>query len=1093
MSNTTPDQYRGFLINAVDTSANIWDAESTYTVQNPIPSNPATAGSYDLGVTAAGTFTETEPLQIQTNRAGHIGHAGFVWKEQSQTDYYGADTAAAISKWESIIDASTGSIERVLLGAVSNRDGTAAFLYEQTSGSSKSIVASHLSLSQSLTSNAIFTQTASAPALQGCLCTLEDGSILAIYMQANNAENVANVRTSRSYDGGLTWFEISKRALPLDVDIGGTYGAGNTGLRIYKMSAAAARGEILLVLGTYAHNTSLTYMEILEQYSSTDNGGTFVHIGNTGGDVSRYYHPVILSRANQFYLIAIESPDSAVIVEVENSTEPIKAARAFGRVEITNAQVAGNTSAGGGNYLDHGSIDAWIDENNRMYAAFYNHSGEGQGNSSRFFILQSDNPLKVLEWYYLGYRNVTSNKPSQAQFVFTGDADSRPRNIRCAGVRGTQYVFHDYFTKTSAYDNGIHLYELGGYSTVNLPALVNYPADYNFANWDITWLPYDAPDATNHWTKTGTGTITAAATHAQFDTISTQTSFVQGANVTTDATTQGIIIRTRCKPITEGEANRGRGIYAQTTTRRVSVYIAYDALYLYDEEAGTQLATVTVDPRQGIEIILAMTTTARAWYRIDDGVNKRWSELGNGSLAAGTNTAAFVRFGHISPLSLGHDPMRTEWYEMHYSYADRTGLQLVDGQQNPEELVNKLYPPTGLTCYISGGTKISTYDGAAYQGETYTISEDSQHPLRRVMYSNSPTPRAPYKSANDNSMQTLAFYWDSTTEDDANMHLGTDSIAVHLQNINFKDFIIEEYDKDTTSWVNTINIENAIDGNKNYERKGNSITCTDNTGVFLHENELAGCYFFIDATPDKVRKIKGNTAGRLASTSGGSKQAVIILEDAQNTDPTTISGYIVSNQCTVIIHQKGNRSAAFRIKIPAQETNEGFFIIGTLTAGPLHVSRQYSRGRTQTFNAGSLETETQDATIRTREAHKGYRTQRISWAEGIDLSSLYDTNPEPDYYQGTAAAGGQAIATPAATPTNIFGLARENNNAAALLFLPVISYSSASHEIINRYHDNMLCRLQGETSIEHVLGSENQGGLQGEVYRVASLVLREII
>ena len=78
MSNTTPNQYRGFLVNLVDTSAHIWSAESSYTLQDELPANQATTAGYDLGVTAAGTFTEPQSIEIQTNRAGHIGQAGFV-------------------------------------------------------------------------------------------------------------------------------------------------------------------------------------------------------------------------------------------------------------------------------------------------------------------------------------------------------------------------------------------------------------------------------------------------------------------------------------------------------------------------------------------------------------------------------------------------------------------------------------------------------------------------------------------------------------------------------------------------------------------------------------------------------------------------------------------------------------------------------------------------------------------------------------------------------------------------------------------------------------------------------------------------------
>ena len=201
-----------------------------------------------------------------------------------------------------------------------------------------------------------------------------------------------------------------------------------------------------------------------------------------------------------------------------------------------------------------------------------------------------------------------------------------------------------------------------------------------------------------------------------------------------------------------------------------------------------------------------------------------------------------------------------------------------------------------------------------------------------------------------------------------------------MQNINFKDFIIEEYDKASTNWINTINVSNDIDDLKNYVRLGNSITCADDTGIFLHENELADCYFYIvvDGGTDLVRKIKSNTAGKLSNTSQNTKQAVIVLYDADPTDPTTTTGYIVSNKCSVIVHQNGQRSAGFRLKITAQETNENYYKIGTMIYGPLHVSQQYSRGKTTTYTAGTQIEETNDATLRTKSTNAGYRNLRIA-------------------------------------------------------------------------------------------------------------------
>jgi len=1083
-TNSTPGAIRGFLQPIDFTTENIWESQSTYTIQNPIPGHPASGGDYDLGLTATGEYTEATPIRIQTNRPGHIGQAGFVWRETGETDYFGADTAAAVARWKSIINGNSTSQVRTVLDSISNPDGSCTFLFEYASGTTRTIAAGYLNRSQSLSTSTIYSQNLASPPLQGCLCKLEDGSIIAIYLQANTAEGRANVRTSRSFDNGLNWFEISRRALPLDIDVGGTFGAGNTGADIYRLSAASARGEILLAIATRAHNTSLAYQDILEQYSSTDGGGNFVHIGNTGTGES-YYQPNIIAVDNQFYLIGIESVDSAIIVEIENSTEPIQKARGFGRVEITNELIATFNSDG---YLDEGQCSAWVDENNRVYVAFQRKPGDA-GNDF-FFIVQSDNPMKQTEWFHLGNDNSTANRASKAQFFNSGDSASRPNNIRGCGTRGTQYIIHDYVTSSSTLDNGIHLLELGGYSTVNLPQLVEYPADYQFSNWSINWLPYDKPDDLSNWTKYGTGNITAAASHALFESLNVATVFVESSFFTT-STDEGIIIRSRCQPITEGGTNRGRGIYAQTTTRRVSVYIDTGNLYLYDEEGATQLASATVDTTGGIEIILAMNTTARAWYRQTGEINKRWVPLGNGSLAAGTNPNNLVRFGHLTALDVSAGDQETQWFEFHYSYGYRTGYQLADGQENPEELVSKLYPPQGLTTYITGGTRISTFDGAAFQGEHYTISEDSQHPLRRAIFENSPTPRTTWRSENDNTLQTLAFYWDVENADSENMHLGTDSIAIHLANLNFYSFTIEEYNAAGASWGTPITITNQLEGLKNFSRQGNSLTCTDSTGIFIHENECIGHYLFIEnGGTDIVRKITRNTAGILG-TSTSTKKAVFTLQDADPGDPTTFTGRIIPNNCTVIIHQRGTRSAGFRIKIPAQDTQQGYFQIGTILAGALHISQQYSRGRTQTFTSGTFKTELQDGQTRTKKAHDGIRNIRISWAEGIDTSQLFETNPSPDYYEGTTAANAEPIATPAATPSNIFGLARIANEALPLVYIPKITISSNTHELINRYHKAILCRINSDVSIENVLGDEDSN--PGEIFRVANMVLKEII
>jgi hypothetical protein len=61
------------------------------------------------------------------------------------------------------------------------------------------------------------------------------------------------------------------------------------------------------------------------------------------------------------------------------------------------------------------------------------------------------------------------------------------------------------------------------------------------------------------------------------------------------------------------------------------------------------------------------------------------------------------------------------------------------------------------------------------------------------------------------------------------------------------------------------------------------------------------------------------------------------------------------------------------------------------------------------------------------------------------------------------------------------------------MYLPRISRSANITEILNRRQNHIMVTIQGEVSEESVLGSEFSGDIGGEVFRVGSMVLRELI
>lgn len=1077
----TPDKLRGFLISHNMTSANIWSAESTYTSASTQPAQPSPGGDYDLGVTSAGSHDTTDSIRIQTQRAGHIGNASFVWRETDETDSFGYDAPNAIARWESIIDGNTfGGQDYILGDSLGNEDGTSLLIYQFLDGTFTNTRQIRISKRSSLgviTTSTIFSQSSiSTPTLYAGLCRLSDGSILAVYMQST-ATN-ANLQSARSYDNGTTWTVQSTTLLDTDIDLSGSFGAGNTGFdHINRIRIAESRGEILLIVAAVAHNTTPASTDLVIQYVSTDNGCTFKHVATNGGTFA-YYRPDLIVKNNSFFVGYISGTGSAEIVELESATIELDIAKLFSPPEITDALVAGTLV---NKHFTKGEMTLWTNETGRIYAVFFDVDTE-----ERLFMLQSED---TNTWYYLG-GNPLSLQVSASQIYNIDDSSSRPDTLAGCNARGVNQLFHNYETASHTRDNGIHVFELGNWSTVNMPKVVDFPNSFDFGAWDRTWVSYDAPDQTTEYTAFGTGTITPQAKYTQFRNGIGDNRYVRSAAITSTSS-EGIIVRSRLRATHQGASLSGRGINITTTNNEVTIWISLTGVNVYDEEGSASKGTLSFDTTETFEVLMAVANNkVRAWIltNADQPKNKRWQEVADATIAStATNPSQYVKFGHITPTSGATGDTISEWYETHFSFGSRTGVQLID-QSNPEDLNARQYPPKGQYVYITDGIKISTFDGPAYEGEFYTIAPDSLFPIRRIFHNVSPTPRQTYHSANTTA-QNISLYWNPTLAANANTNIGSDSIGIYLGNINFRTFDVDVYDQTSSSWTNLGSVNNKL-GPTTWERIGHAIQSTSisPTGEYIEIDECKGYTF--DFGGGIVRRIAGNTAGYLNNTTT-SKRATLFLDDFENTDPTSIAtGYLIPKEVCFVKHLAGaTAGAGIRIAIDSQTTAEGYFQIGTFLAGPLLAPQQYSNGRTITSTPGIETTETQDGVRRTRKVHDGYRNVRIAWTQGIDVSELYEST-SADYYVGTTAAGGLPISAPADTPHSIVGLLRRlDGESKPLVYLPSIPVSTKTSYLANAREELLLGTIQGDISIEHVIGDENDS----EVFRISTMNIREII
>lgn len=1081
-SNKTPNTIRGFLIPHDFDSSYIWDAESTFTNADTQPAQPIPGGDYDLGLTATGTHDTNEPIIIQTQTAGHVERASFVWKEENETDYYGYDAPNIISRWDSIIaGTSLAADENILCDSLGNEDGTSIILFQKKDGTitnTRTIKIAKRAKNGTITTTNLFQQTStSTPTLYGGLCRLSDGSILAVYMKAT-ATN-ANLQSARSYDNGETWNVVSKTCLPIDVDLSGSYGAGNSGYdQIYRIRIAESRGEILLILSAFAHNTTLAATDVILQYVSTDNGCSFVYVATTDGSF-HYYKPDLIVKNNSFWLGYIAATGKANIIELESATIEIDTSLLYAPTEITDELVAAGLT---NQHFTIGECSIWTNETGRIYAVFFDADTQ-----KRFFILQSDD---AKTWFYLGGNPLTARKEA-SQIYNIDTTTSRPTTISGCNARGVNQLFHNYDTAIHSRENGIHVFELGSWTTVSMPPVKDYPSSFDFGGWDSTWLPYDKPDSTNEYTKIGTGTITAYAGYTQFRNTTSQNVYVQ-SNAITTTSTEGIIVRTRLKAVLEGSGVSGRGVNITTTNNEVTVWISLTGVNVYDEEGSASKGSYSFDTTTEFELLMSVhSNRVKAWIKTNANQpdNKRWILVADNTIAAtATNPTQHVKYGNITQTIGSTADTVSYWYETHFSFGSRTGTQITS-QSNPEDLNARQYPPKGQYLYISGGIKISTFDGPGYEGEQYTINPDSTYPIRRIFHTSSPTPRQTWRSSNE-TQQKIALYWNKTLQSNGNSNVGSDSIGIYLGNINFRTFDVDIYDQTSSTWTNLGSVNNKI-GGSTWVRVGNTIKSTfpSTTSNYLEPDECRGYSF--DMGGGIVRKIKGNTAGYIIDTTT-SKQAILFLEDFDNSDPTTIStGYLIPNQVCFLKHLIGaTPGAAIRIVIDAQDTAEGFFQIGAFMAGQFIAPQQYSNGRTITYTPGINISESNDGVIRTIKNNDGFREIRIAWTDGIDMSEIYDTSISADYYTGTTAGGALPISSPADTPISLLGLLRILDGASKpLVYLPSIRPGIKTTNLINTRDKLLYCTIQGDISIEHVIGEESDS----EIFRISTINLREII
>ena len=268
------------------------------------------------------------------------------------------------------------------------------------------------------------------------------------------------------------------------------------------------------------------------------------------------------------------------------------------------------------------------------------------------------------------------------------------------------------------------------------------------------------------------------------------------------------------------------------------------------------------------------------------------------------------------------------------------------------------------------------------------------------------------------------------------------------------------------------------------------------TQPYFRYNELADCYIKIQtgASSYVFRKIVSNSEGKFGGTSTTTKQCVITLDES-----VTLSGIssgtvdIVPKSMSLLVSLDGLRFEALGLRVTAQETYDKDIRIGLLHLGSVLIpGKQYQRGRTITITSGTEQFETDDGIIYARNYRPSRRVYRIGWTEGIDITSLQGTSPDPDYWRAHSGGSAEPIAIQNDVSSLLQGLLDYlQGEKKPIVYLPLIAKGTGARELL-RQDEQALVLLIGDITIESVVGNE-LSSTAGELMRVATMTMQEVL
>lgn len=1071
---------------------------SSVTQAGPVPGEAVATTDTYATLVATGEQTGVG-VEVQTMRAGMPGidGAGFVWRSTGDTAYRGFDVPQIITGFQHAEYTTTANKYRDPC-ALACASGAMVIAYEDIVSGAVD-VSYRSATAASWTNVQVFSHVGATGAVyvtgaRPCIVQLPSGRVLCFYCVEDTVAATVNVWMSYSDDDGVTWSSGQRYCLEASISTATS--------SIRRLRAAYYGGQIVLMVSVI--DTSVAYDPRLAQYASADLGSSFQLVDQfTGVDEANHGGLGDVVALTGGFLIAYVREETHATYGILRRPWSRRIGTAYARFTVATEvrmQDASNpmswaTSASGG--FNDGDMALCADDVGRVYAFGRDIDAAGD-DAVAVRYTQDDGDT----WSGMGS---SSQQTTKAMLWQGRSASTHPRYLAACWQRGRAIIAHQHNSVVATAESTVSIMAVGGWATVQLPALTGPQTHDTMAAWERTWLPYDFPevqDATS-WAYTSTGTPTRAQSALGM----TITGVVGDAATWTGSPTgtmaQGVIAEGWVEVNAGAATIRVRAGVAGPESYEASVVATPTTISVLDVTGAVTIATInTTAAASGVWLRIAVGNTAgatgsvTAWYASGargDAEDRAWVQVGRtDALVQGISTTHRVQFvsGVGGALTIDH-----VWRWMSYvsgSYAGTGLTQIYVAPANPSELLAR--DLAAAPVYAVGGLYLYGTDGPAYRQDAWTIDTAYRFPVRAVHPEEEPSPRRAWRSTSDAAQQIIAWELDPTVTSPA---FGP-ARCLHLANVNFRTAYWEGRDgAGVWQLIATVDTATGQTG-LGYVRDDEIVTADAAagsaaiTGRMLLTNELAGAYFSMSGGT-RVRPISMNTSGVWASNVSGDGPKVRARIEVGAGDPTSgIDGAIWMPNVTVVAAETATvEYSAYRLRIPAQTTSEGYFRIGVLLQGYFVVfGQQYSATRAQSMTPSYELTEVRGGARRVQRTGPARRAVEIAWEDGVDSTGI--ARNDVDYVR--LHAGGGAIASPSDVAPSLLGLIEQLDGAVTpVVYLPQVATMTGGttvRTILSPYLQ-LYGRIRTETLQVDTVQGDEFGVPNGEVYRVARVRIEE--